>query len=299
MKAIVVENLKKYYGKVKAVDGISFEVEWGELFALLGPNGAGKSTTIRVLTTLASPTSGRAFVAGYDVVKEERKVRKKIGLVSDKLILYDRLTVLENVFFFSKLYGLSDKEIYERAERLLKMLDMWEWKNMRVSKLSTGMKQKVNLVRALVPKPDILFLDEPTLGLDPHTTRKIRDFIKELHQEGVTIILTTHILHEVELLATKVAIINKGKIVAMDTPKSLKNLFKEKEIVQIEYEGDLKIPSGVKILESAEGYLKVEVESLEKFLHDVTGQSVRIINVKSFEPSLEDIFVKLTGGEAA
>ncbi len=296
-KAIEVKELKKYFKNVKAVDGITFDVEWGEFFALLGPNGAGKSTTIRMLTTLAVPTSGQALVAGYDVVKDEREVRKRIGLVSDRLILYDRLTVLENIVFFSSFYNLSKSEIYKRAEELLHLLDMWDWRNTRVSKLSTGMRQKVNIARALVPQPDILFLDEPTLGLDPHTTKKIREFIKELNKKGKTIILTTHILHEVELLADRVAIMNKGKIVALDTTRNLKRFFKEKEIVEMEYEGNLTNLCCASVIESINGYIKVEVQDLKKFLSDLSQKDVKILSMKTYEPSLEDIFVSLTGGE--
>ena len=296
-KAIEVKELKKYFKNVKAVDGITFDVEWGEFFALLGPNGAGKSTTIRMLTTLAVPTSGQAFVAGYDVVKDEREVRKRIGLVSDRLILYDRLTVLENIVFFSSFYNLSKSEMYKRAEELLHLLDMWDWRNTRVSKLSTGMRQKVNIARALVPQPDILFLDEPTLGLDPHTTKKIREFIKELNKKGKTIILTTHILHEVELLADRVAIMNKGKIVALDTTRNLKRFFKEKEIVEMEYEGNLTNLCCASVIESINGYIKVEVQDLKKFLNDLSQKDVKILSMKTYEPSLEDIFVSLTGGE--
>jgi len=296
-KAIEVKELKKYFKNVKAVDGITFDVEWGEFFALLGPNGAGKSTTIRMLTTLAVPTSGQALVAGYDVVKNEREVRKRIGLVSDRLILYDRLTVLENIVFFSSFYNLSKSEIYKRAEELLHLLDMWDWRNTRVSKLSTGMRQKVNIARALVPQPDILFLDEPTLGLDPHTTKKIREFIKELNKKGKTIILTTHILHEVELLADRVAIMNKGKIVALDTTRNLKRFFKEKEIVEMEYEGNLTNLCCASVIESINGYIKVEVQDLKKFLSDLSQKDVKILSMKTYEPSLEDIFVSLTGGE--
>jgi len=182
MKAIEVRELKKYYKEVKAVDGVSFDVEEGEFFGFLGPNGAGKSTTIRILTTLTKPTSGQALVAGHNVVREGKKVRSMIGLVSDKLILYNRLTVLENLFFFGRLYNIDKKTMIERAEELLTMLDLWDRRNTQAGKLSTGMKQKVNIARALLPRPKILFLDEPTIGLDPITTRKIRDFVKYLNE---------------------------------------------------------------------------------------------------------------------
>ena len=294
--AIEVENLKKYYGKVKAVDGISFKVEWGELFALLGPNGAGKSTTIRVLTTLAIPTSGIVKVSGYDVIKDEKEVRKRIGLVSDRLILYDRLTVLENILFFASFYDIDKKEAIRRARNILEMLEMWDWKDARVSSLSTGMKQKVNIARALVPEPEIIFLDEPTLGLDPLTTRRIREFIKDLNKMGKTIILTTHVLHEVEILADRVAIMNKGKIAALDTTRNLKRYFKEKEIVEIEYEGYFDL-NGYRVIEESRGYAKIEVEDLQEFLEGLARQRLKILSIKTFEPSLEDIFVKIAGGE--
>jgi ABC-2 type transport system ATP-binding protein len=297
-KAIEVEHLKKYFKKVKAVDDISFYVEKGDLFAFLGPNGAGKSTTIRVLTTLAAPTSGKIKIGGYDVVKESKKVRSKIGLVSDKLILYNKLTVMENIFFFSNLYGLKKSLIYERAERLLKILDIWDFRNRLIDKLSTGMKQKVNIARALIPEPEILFLDEPTLGLDPFTTKKIRNFIAELNQKGKTIILTTHILHEVELLANKVAIINKGKIITIDTPRNLKALFKEKEIVEIETKKkeDVKKISG-NVIESVENYLKIEVDNLDSLIDEIREKKIEIKSIRTYEPSLEDIFIKVTNQE--
>ena len=297
-KAIEVQHLKKYFKKTKAVDDISFYVEKGDLFAFLGPNGAGKSTTIRVLTTLAAPTAGEVYVGGYNVVKESKKVRSKIGLVSDKLILYNKLTIMENIFFFSNLYGLNKKLIYERAERLLKILDIWEHRDKLIDKLSTGMKQKVNIARALVPEPEILFLDEPTLGLDPFTTKKIRNFISELNQKGKTIILTTHILHEVELLANKVAIINKGKIITIDTPRNLKKLFKEKEIVEIETKDkkDVDKISG-NVLEKVENYLKIEVSNLDSLMSEINEKKIELKSIKTYEPSLEDIFIKVTSSE--
>ncbi len=297
-KAIEVQHLKKYFKKTKAVDDISFYVEKGDLFAFLGPNGAGKSTTIRVLTTLAAPTSGKVYVGGYNVVKESKKVRSKIGLVSDKLILYNKLTIMENIFFFSNLYGLNKKLIYERAERLLKILDIWEHRDKLIDKLSTGMKQKVNIARALIPEPEILFLDEPTLGLDPFTTKKIRNFISELNQKGKTIILTTHILHEVELLANKVAIINKGKIITIDTPRNLKKLFKEKEIVEIETKNkkDVDKISG-NVLEKVENYLKIEVPNLDSLMSEINEKKIELKSIKTYEPSLEDIFIKVTSSE--
>lgn len=219
---IEVTNLTKTFGKFTAVDSISFNVEKGEIFGFLGPNGAGKSTTIRMLTTLLRPTSGSAKVAGFDIEKEQEGVRQHIGLVAEKLILYNHLTADENLEFFGRLNHLSSNLIKERSDLWIERLGMNEWRHFQTATYSTGMKQRINIVRALLTKPDILFLDEPTLGLDPQTTRLIRDFIKELNQEGITIVLTTHDMVEAEALCNRVAIIDHGKIAALDTISALK-----------------------------------------------------------------------------
>lgn len=219
---ITVKNLTKQFGNFKAVDDISFEVNKGEIFGFLGPNGAGKSTTIRMLSTLLRPTSGQAIVGGFDVVKSPEKVRNQIGLVAEKIILYDHLTASENLRFFGKLNRMPDKLIKERSDKRLKSLHMENWRNHLAGTFSTGMKQRVNIIRALLTEPKILFLDEPTLGLDPQTTRVIRDFFKELKEQGTTIILTTHDMIEAEALSDRVAIIDHGKIAASDTSENLK-----------------------------------------------------------------------------
>lgn len=297
-KAIVVKNLKKYFKNVKAVDDISFEVNYGELFALLGQNGAGKSTTIRILTNLAVPTSGHIEVAGYNVLKDPTSVRKNIGLVAEKIILYDNLTAMENIRFFSRLYGMKDSEIYERAEKFLKLFDIWNFKDMLISKMSTGMKQKINLARALVPDPKIIFLDEPTLGLDPVSTKHIRDFIVNLREEGRTIVYTTHVLHDVELMnVDKVAIMRRGKIVSIGTLNDIKKHFKKADIIEMETDRTL-LPSEIsgKVLDQEDGYLKVEVEDINQFMKNLLKLNVQVRSFKSLEPSLEDIYVEISEG---
>lgn len=295
-KAIVVKNLKKYFKGVKAVDDISFEVGYGELFALLGQNGAGKSTTIRILTNLAVPTSGHIEVAGFNVLKDPTNVRKNIGLVAEKVILYDNLTAVENIKFFGRLYGMKDSDILERAEKFLKLFDIWNFKDMLISKMSTGMKQKINLARALVPDPKIIFLDEPTLGLDPVSTKHIRDFIVNLRTEGRTVVYTTHVLHDVELMnVDKVAIMRKGKIVTTGTLNEIKHHFKKAEIVEIETDRVLsKNEIEGKIIEQEGMYLKMEVEDLNKFLKALTELDVQVRSFKTFEPSLEDVYVEIS-----
>ncbi len=226
---IKVKNLRKDFKKMTAVDNISFEIKKGEIFGFLGPNGAGKSTTIRMLVTLLQPTSGQALIAGFDIAKDPDQVRKHIGLVAEKIILYDDLTARENLKFFGRLFHLSNEEIEKRSSEWVERLHMTNWMDKRVNSYSTGMKQRINIVRALLTKPDILFLDEPTLGLDPQTTRLIRDFIIELNNQGVTVLLTTHDMIEAEFLSDRVAIIDQGKIAALDTIDNLKNKVKNRE----------------------------------------------------------------------
>jgi ABC-2 type transport system ATP-binding protein len=192
----------------------------------LGPNGAGKSTTIRILSTLLKPTRGKVKINGFELLKNPDGVRKSIGLVAEKVILYDLLTLRENLEFFGALNQLSLKEIEKKIKFWVKKLKLEKWINHKVGTFSTGMKQRVNIIRALLTEPKVLFLDEPSLGLDPQTTRLIRDFIKDLKKEGTTIILTTHDMHEAELLSDRVAIMDHGRIVALDTPQNLKKLVK-------------------------------------------------------------------------
>ncbi len=222
--AIEVKGLSKKFGNFWAVRNINFSVKEGEVFGFLGPNGAGKSTTIRILTTLLSPTKGTVKIAGLGIKKDANKIREKIGLVAEKIILYDLLTAKENLIFFGKLYHLPQKVIEKRADFWLKELGMKKWENKLVGTFSTGMKQRVNIARALLTNPKILFLDEPTLGLDPQTTRHIRDFIQKLNRKGITIILTTHDMHEAEAVCDRVAIIDQGRIAALDTIPALKKL---------------------------------------------------------------------------
>jgi len=223
---IEVKNLTKKFKSFVAVDNISFDVKKGEIFGFLGPNGAGKSTTIRVLTTLLRPTYGTAKVGGFDIKKQQEEVRERIGLVAEKIILYDRLTANENLNFFGRINRMAPELIKERSNKWLKRLHMEEWRKSLVGTYSTGMKQRINIVRALLTEPEVLFLDEPTLGLDPQTTRVIRDFLTELNKQGISMILSTHDMLEADFLAHRVAIIDHGQIAALDTVENLKKRVK-------------------------------------------------------------------------
>jgi ABC-2 type transport system ATP-binding protein len=219
---IVTHDLTKRFGHFTAVDHVSLQIHAGETFGLLGPNGAGKSTTIRMLTTLTEPTEGTAKVAGYDIRSEADEVRERIGLVAEKLILYPRLNAMENLMFFGELYGVERRQLKERAIELLRMVQLEAFKDMPVAGYSSGMRQRLNIIRGLLHNPDILFLDEPTALLDPQSVRFVRDLVKELHQDGKTIILTTHIMEEADELSHRVGIMDHGKVIAVDTPAKLK-----------------------------------------------------------------------------
>ncbi|HSQ49433.1 MAG TPA: ABC transporter ATP-binding protein, partial [Candidatus Deferrimicrobiaceae bacterium] len=210
---IEVNNLTKTFGKFTAVDDISFAVKKGEIFGLLGPNGAGKSTTLRMLSTLSHPTKGTATIGGYDTTKNDMQVRQLIGIVSEKMIIYNRLTAKENLHFFGSLFNIPKDTLNKRIEELLELVKLTKWKDNQVGTFSTGMRQRMNVVRALLNMPQVLFLDEPTLGLDPQSSVEIRDFIKKLNQEnGTTVVLTTHMMVDADLLCDRIAIIDHGKI---------------------------------------------------------------------------------------
>jgi len=223
---ITTHNLTKKFGNLVAVDRIDLEIMKGEVFGFLGPNGAGKSTTIRMLTTLLEPTEGTAVVDGFDVRTQADEVRRRIGLVAEKLILYPRLTAVENLMFFGELYGMNRRELRQRSEELLAMVHLENFKNMPIGGYSSGMRQRLNIIRGLLHNPDILFLDEPTALLDPQSVRFVRDLVKELNANGKTIILTTHIMEEADELSNTVGIIDNGKMVAVDDAAFLKSKYK-------------------------------------------------------------------------
>jgi ABC-2 type transport system ATP-binding protein len=231
--AIETIELTKKFNSFTAVDHVDFSVQKGEIYGFLGPNGAGKTTAIRMLCTLLSPTSGTASVDGYDVVKQGNEVRKRIGLVSEKMIMYPRLTALENLMFFGRLYRIDRNTLRKKSEELLEMVKLTQFKDKLVGSFSTGMKQRINVIRAILHDPDILFLDEPTTGLDPQSTRFVRDLIKELKQRGHTIFLTTHIMEEADELSDRVCVIDHGKIMAVDTPQTLKDRYNTNSLLNV------------------------------------------------------------------
>ena len=218
MKAIQVQNLSRDYNGLRAVDNISLSVEAGEIFGFLGPNGAGKTTTIRMLTGQLRPTSGSAQVAGCDVVEERQQLKPKIGVVFEYQNIYERLSARDNLTFAARLYGVKR----DRVDRILTQVGLADRARDKVKNYSNGMKQRLLVARALLHEPEILFLDEPTRGLDPNVARDIRAFVANLARQGVTVFLTTHYMEEADQLSDRVAILDQGRIVALDRPEQLK-----------------------------------------------------------------------------
>jgi ABC-2 type transport system ATP-binding protein len=310
--AIEIQHLKKMFGDFTAVDDVSFTVKNGEIFGLLGPNGAGKSTIIRMLCTLTRPTAGSSTVAGFDIIKQNSKVREHIGLVSEKMIMYEELTARENLRLFGNLYNIPKDVLDKRIDELLRFVRMEKWADQRIKTFSTGMKQRINVIRALVNEPEILFLDEPTLGLDPQSTAEIRELTQRINSEnGTTIILTTHIMGEADLLCKRIGIIDHGKIVALDTPANLKKLVSGTDMTAFEIEIsnlEPRMMAAVQALTPVKSLVQEDAthllvranggDTFDTIVDSLRKNGAKVRMVKNLEPSLEDVFLHLTGREA-
>jgi len=222
MYAVITENLKKNYNSFAALDGVSFSIKKGEVFGLLGPNGAGKTTTIRILSGMLKPTSGSALIMGNDAERKPVEVKKSIGVVPETSNLYPELTSFENLLFAGRLYGMKSEKAGTRTDELLESFGLKEKRDVLFAKLSSGMKRRLTMAASLIHEPPVLFLDEPTTGLDVMSARALREIIQSLKQKGITILLTTHYIEEADRLCDRIAIIVKGRIVAIDTPETLK-----------------------------------------------------------------------------
>ncbi|MFC1941570.1 ATP-binding cassette domain-containing protein [Chloroflexota bacterium] len=299
---IRVENLVKKFGTLVAVNDISFSVEPGEIFGFLGPNGAGKTTTINILCTLSKPTSGRAIINDLDVVRQQSQVRQSIGLVFQDPSLDEQLSGLQNMRFHALVYNIPTSVRERRIKEMLTMVELWEKRNNQVRTYSGGMKRRLEIARGLLHHPKVLFLDEPTLGLDPQTRNRIWEYILELRKrEGTTIFLTTHYMDEAEN-ADRIAVIDHGKIVAINTPEGLKNMV-SKDIISVTTDDDkraaeeIALRYHVKARHTNDG-LTFEVASGEKFLPAFIKEfGTKILSVSLRRPSLDDAFLKLTGRE--
>ena len=231
--AIVIDNLTKDYGDVRALDGLSLEVPEGELFGLLGPNGSGKTTTIKVLCGLLKPSGGTAFVGGYEVGKSDGKVKELIGVCPQEPAIYSTLTGRENVELFGDLHSMPKEELRKKADDYLQKLGLADDARRKVGKYSGGMQRRISLIMAIIHNPSIAFLDEPTVAMDPQSKHVVWDFIRELKAQGKTVILTTHYMEEAEELCDRVGIIDHGKLIALGTPQELKERFKAKDLEDV------------------------------------------------------------------
>jgi ABC-2 type transport system ATP-binding protein len=299
---IRVENLVKKFGELVAVAGISFDVAPGEIFGFLGPNGAGKTTTINILCTLSKPTSGRAILNGFDVLRQQSHVRQSIGLVFQDPSLDERLSGLHNLRFHAMVYHVPASIRDQRIEQVLRMVELWDKRHNFVRTYSGGMKRRLELARGLLHHPKVLFLDEPTLGLDPQTRNHIWEYVLKLRrQEGTTIFLTTHYMDEAEK-ADRIAIIDHGKLVAMDTSKKLKRMI-GRDIITLRTDDNNKAVEEIRLRYQTEARhdgdeLTFEVVNGEEFLPTFTKEfGTRIISISLRRPTLEDVFLKLTGRE--
>jgi ABC-2 type transport system ATP-binding protein len=305
---IEANGLTKTFGSNVAVDHLNFKVKEGEVFGLLGPNGAGKTTTIRLLACLISPTEGSAIVSGHKINENPLAVRQTVGILTENPSLYERLTAQENMEFFAEAYNLSEpQKKSSRIKELLEFFDLWERRNDKVALLSKGMKQKLAIARALVHNPPILFLDEPTAGLDPESAKEVRDLIETLSQrEKHTILLCTHHLEDAERLCSRVMIINKGKSVIVGTPDELRNRIADKPTVQINLKKlNLKIieaakrVSHVKHIDVDEStskltiFLKKMNEGTPEVVKSIVNAGGLVLAVSVIRPSLEEAYLKL------
>jgi len=306
-----VSNLRKSYGHVHAVDGVSFDVEYGKVFGFLGPNGAGKTTTIRVLTTLVRPTSGAVTMFGKDIVKHQREIKKKIGVVLQEPSFEANLTVERALELYGLMWGVPGEKRRDRARELIDKFDLASFKNMKNDELSIGQRRRVQVAREFMHDMDLLFLDEPTMGLDPAARRMLLDYVKKYVQGGLTVFFTTHIMEEAEYLCDEIAIINRGKIIATDTPAGLKDKYGGVKVVEIKLKDSdaqsvmhiIRPIAGGSVIETpAEGTVRISSaeaqEMLVKIIESLSKNSVQIESVSVNPPTLEEVFLTVIGRQA-
>ncbi len=302
-KIIEVEALVKKFNSFTAVDNISFEVEKGEIFGLLGPNGAGKTSTIRMLTGIFKPSKGRIHVNNYDMEKEPLKAKQLMGIVPEMANAYVDLSAYKNMVLIGELYGIDKQTIKKKAENLLNLFGLYERMHDKVKTFSKGMKQRLIIAMGLINEPELLFLDEPTSGLDVESVRLIRALIRKFNDKGTTIILTTHNIGEADDLCDKVAIMNRGKIMALDRPARLKHIIQSTSSIEVAFEKkvdieELKFKGVDEVKKKGDKirlYTRTPEETLPHLIKYSQSSKNKILSINTLGPNLEDIFVKLTG----
>lgn len=301
-------NLVRKFGDLTAVDDVSFTIQEGEIFSLLGPNGAGKTTTISMLSTLLAPTSGDAYIYGFSIKNDNMQVRKNIGIIPQEIALYDDLTAMENLHYWGKLYDLGGRELDQRVFEVLEQIGLTDRAKHRLKTYSGGMKRRVNIAAGLLHKPKLLFMDEPTVGIDPQSRRMILDTVKELNTQGMSILYTTHYMEEAQELSNRVGIIDHGKLIAVGTQQELTEQVGENDSIHILTDAMDNLPSIAAKLEGFDGITRVIVEDggLKLITSDAESNLAPIINrtshagahiksIEVIEPNLETVFLHLTG----
>jgi ABC-2 type transport system ATP-binding protein len=301
---VQVKNMTKIYGKLMAVDHINFEVEKGEIFGFLGPNGAGKTTTLRMLTGIIKPDEGEADILGFNIQKEPLKAKQNIGVVPETSNAYVDLSAWQNMMLMSELYGVPKNDAESRAKDLLDRLGIYDRRDSKVKGFSKGMKQRLILCMALINDPVLIFLDEPTSSLDVQSSHTIREILQEFSKEGKSIFLTTHNMDEANRLCDRVAIINHGKIAAIDRPAKLKNIIKRLNSVEISFDKTISTDSLSEIFHVSEvrkegDKFVISTDNVNGLINSLTAfaesQNLKIMSLNTLSPSLEEVFIQLTG----
>ena len=306
--AIRASSLTKYYGDLLAVDHVNFEVHSGEIFGFLGPNGAGKTTTVRMLTTLLLPTEGTILINGYDLSHQPYQAKRQFGIVPEESNVYTELSAWGNLIFTGRLYRVPGKEREQRARELLEIFGLQEKRDVKVQFFSKGMRRRLTIAMALIHRPAILFLDEPIAGLDAQSARAIKGLVRELNAEGTTIFLTTHQIEVASQLCDRVAIINQGRIAAIDTPERLKRAFQSVQSVEVALDGSEPrqqeklaalpgVTTAVKRGDKVRLYTADPAALLVEVMGYAQSRGLRVISLNTLGPSLEDVFLAITGQE--
>jgi ABC-2 type transport system ATP-binding protein len=305
--ALQVADVRYAYGKSLAVDGVSFDVRPGEVFGLLGPNGAGKTTTIAMISGLLPPASGQILIFGTEATDRSGKARRRLGVVPQEIALYDELTVRENLRFWGELYGLAGSDLGGAVDRALEMVGLTDRAKDRVSKLSGGLKRRLNLGVGLVHSPDLLLLDEPTVGIDPQARLRILDLVQKQAREGRAVLYTSHYLEEAEQLCDRLAIVDHGRVLAQGTVEELRKLVGEGPVVQVRGEvdsGQLQQiagrTQGVSLLSAADGaasFAAHDADACSALIRELFQSGAKLDDLRVQEPNLQGLFLKLTGRE--
>jgi ABC-2 type transport system ATP-binding protein len=306
MNAIEINNLQKSFGDLKAVDGVSFAVQEGEIFSLLGPNGAGKTTAISMLSTLLRPDNGDAFVLGHSIRSDPMKVKESLGVVPQEIALYEDLSARENLVFWGRMYGLRGIALKNRVDEVLETIGLTDRQKGRVGKFSGGMKRRVNIGVALLHKPRVIYMDEPTVGIDPQSRRSILDSVVSLKNQGMTVLYTTHYMEEAQELSDHIAIMDNGKVIAAGTPDELVRLVGQSDRITLTINSESsrileqwRATPGVQNISEEDGKLTLLVDDsnrvLPRLFDAAAASGIRITSVEIQVPNLESVFLHLTG----